>query len=366
MRELSHNSMFHTLLGSEFGPSLLRQIASVAAQATSEGATAWRDLAAVPLIIRTREMNRASGSGRADEVVKGETAMGVPFAAVFEIKVRAGGGEEQLHHYVAAERAKTVLVAGCLLHIPGRDMKPPTRFPLVTGCSYRAELERARHATTDLDPRIRWLLDDYVDTLRCLDDLDVAIAEHGQELKDALNSAVLEDADLKQWADEHWRWIQVRLLREVELRFGEVDGWRAQGVKTDANGAALNMCTVERRKFAHGSATRGASAFLKWRQEVGLEVHVIVDDYSSERSDDARDCLNRFWPVVRGVMHDAWAGTCQLGTTRGKNSRMAARLPPPQPFRFYDARAIVRFIYEQLPVVNRALEEAARKAAEAL
>jgi len=352
MRELSHNAFLHNMLGLLIGPTLLQEMARVAARPDTSSRDFWRGLAGALPKISERSMNRSGGKGRPDEQISGVTGGGRRFHAVIEIKVMAPEGGPQLAAYVDSARKQVgeTDAGGLLMRIPGRDEIAIHKHPVVCGRDYAACIRTALESCPDLDQDARWLVKDYLRTLASLDDLDDVIVNYGD--------ALWTRSELADWRDTHWSWIHQRVVREIAFRCN-VPGWDPEKkngdlvVQSDPKGSAVDFWPAVPGSMTVGSTEStepGASFFVKWRQSRGIEVHASVNNYGGDISEKSRQMLNTICSAGQEVMRATWGAGAEF-TGRSGRSRMVARLLE----KTFDLSKILALLRTELPRISEAL-----------
>ena len=360
MRELSHNWFLHTLLRLPIGPALMQELAKAVASSAPGGHKVWDSMASGTPKIVAWIMNRSGEAGRPDETVMCTAADGGACRVVVEMKTEAAAYEAQLSKYVDAKRGRTEDdAAGLLLRIPGRDHVDMRHHASMAGWQYLACIESAIKSC-DLDQDSRWLVEDYCRTLRFLDRLDVALMEQGNELWSRLD-ATPKDSPANLWFEDHWRWMEQRVVREVQSRTGGIVKWSsvAKDIKSDANGYFIDFWPMPPEPLSLGTPGVGASYFAKWRQGSGLEIHVIVQNYDKPalQSPASLDLMDRLWSAGLEILPSLWAHAGKAGSKRPGASRMVGRLEA----HTYDVQEIVDMLQKELPPIYDVLASVVAK-----
>ena len=300
-------------------------------------------------------MNRGDGSGRADEKIECKMASGGEFTVIIEMKTGSLPDEKQLARYVENAGKNSGGVCGLLLCIAGGDDTKMQRYPTMNCRQYESCIRAALKSRPTDDEHMRWLVEDYCETLAFLDDLDYAIRKSGDELWSGLKATAETGCPAKLWYEDHGRWMQQVLVRAVQSRIGDIAKWNSScGLGSDANGWYLDCWAVPAESLRVGSDEAGAQFFAKWRQGSGVEIHVIVNDYS-KRTDEAKKVMEDLWSRACKVVPHLWHHA-ELGRKRGGASRMVARRPSTS----CDLQAIVDLVQADLPRIYDTLEPVAR------
>ena len=329
-RELRHNAFFHFLICSKVGETLLQEIAKELTQ-KSGAEHHWQLLADEKAVIKKADCNRSGGAGRPDERIECTVGSEKQCVLLVEMKLRAPGGGSQLEDYMSQEANSSPgsTVVGLLLRIPGKDRLTGCTHPQLNGQMFASCIEAAmRDRGDELPEEASWLVRDYLATLRFLDLLDETIVAEGQWLSDFYYAKSRLDGDgpLRQWLNENWSWVCVRIVREVDYLIAKTNkDWypSAYGERDTAN-VEMEPESLKLHLDASDDAP-GASLYFQWKLGVGLDLRSAVRHYQSPPPKEVMaievQLMNELCEKARNILPSAWQHRGRTG-----RSRMVARL----------------------------------------
>lgn len=350
-RELSHNAFLAAIARGALGPAFIRRIAAEAAQlvAGRSDADVLEALAAETHTIDASTFNRSDGNRRRPDLRVDGVAGGSPYSLVLELKVQAADGQHQLAGYVEQAKADGAeRVVGVLVRIPGTDAPPGGDAPVLDGAAVGRALSDALKSTRDVDPRVAWLAEDYLETLRFLVLADHMATHHADTL------ATSQDEDVQSWWEDNRRWVYERVARELGSAGRPlISELKDTYVNKDANGAFTDFWWTNR--FWVQQARSGAGAFVKWRVSNGLEVHAVAEGYfDGTVTGRSQRILDALVEAGRRELAPHWEERGAVYSNRPGKSRMIARLPQAS----LSVAAALETLRTELPTIEGALDRA--------
>jgi hypothetical protein len=152
-------------------------------------------------------------------------------------------------------------------------------------------------------------------------------------------------------------------VREVQVRTSGIARWASTpgSVSSDSNGWFIDYWPDPREPLTLGSPEAGASCFTKWRQGIGLEIHVLVQNYhflgQDRATPDSLNAMDRLWSAGSEILPSLWSQDGKAGRKRPGASRMVGRLAA----NTKDVSAIAELLQKELPRVYEAMASVVAK-----